>query len=322
MTVKIDFIIGNPPYQEEDGGSGASARPIYNKFIDSVKKLPPKGMALIIPAKWYSGGKGLDDFRRDMLKDKRICRLVDYTDSTDCFPGVDVAGGVCYFVWNRDYKGKCLYTNNYHGTSTTIERDLDEYDTFIRYPIAVRVVSKVRQLNETTLDTVVTSRKPFGLDTKARPTSAGDIKLRFNGGVGPYERSRIKIGTDMIDKWKIIISYLTAEHAGQPDKNGQFRVLSTMEKLGPKMVCSETYLVAGAFDTEEEANNYMGYLKTKFARFLLAQIAVTQHVSRTTFAFVPVQDYSKPITDQELYKKYGLNEEEIAFIERMIKAIP
>lgn len=312
-------IIGNPPYQEADGGSGASARPIYNKFIESAKRLSPEVLSLIIPAKWYSGGKGLDEFRREMLNDSHISRLVDYTDSADCFPGVDVAGGICYFVWDKNYNGKCKYTNNYHGITATAERDLGEYDTFIRYPEAVSIIAKVKALHETTLDNTVSSRKPFGLDTKARPASSGDIELRYHGGVGPFRSTDIKTGADMIDQWKIIISYLTAEHAGQPDKNGQFRVLSTVEKLKPRTVCSETYLVAGAFDTQSEADNFMSYLKTRFARFLLAQIAVTQHISRAAFAFVPAQDFTKPVSEPELYRKYKLTEEEISFVERMIK---
>ena len=318
-ALKFDCIIGNPPYQEADGGSGASAKPIYNKFTESVKRLSPEVLSLIIPAKWYSGGKGLDGFRREMLHDPCISRLVDYTDSTDCFPGVDVAGGICYFVWDKNFNGKCSYTNNYRGITTTVERDLGEYDTLIRYPVAVSIIAKVKALHEITLDHTVSSRKPFGLDTKVRPALSGDIELRYNGGIGPFRRTDIKTGADMIDRWKIIISYLTAEHAGQPDRNGQFRIVSTMEKLRPQTVCSETYLVAGAFDTQAEADNFMLYLKTRFARFLLAQIAVTQHISRAAFAFVPAQDFTKPTSDPELYRKYHLTEEEISFMERMIK---
>ena len=319
QSLRFDLIIGNPPYQEADGGSGASAKPIYHKFIESAKRLSPEAFSLIIPAKWYSGGKGLDAFRREMLNDSHISRLVDYTDSADCFPGVDVAGGICWFVWDKHFNGTCRYTNHYRGMTATVERDLGEYDTLIRYPVAVSIIAKVKALQEPTLDHMVSSRKPFGLDTKARPTASGDIELRYNGGVGPFQSADIKTGTDLIDRWKIIISYLTAEHAGQPDKNGQFRVLSTVEKLKPRTVCSETYLVAGAFDTREEADNFMSYLKTRFARFLLAQIAVTQHISRAAFAFVPAQDFTRPVSDPELYRKYHLTEEEIAFIEGMVK---
>lgn len=174
-------------------------------------------------------------------------------------------------------------------------------------------------LHEPTLDSLVSSRKPFGLPTTTRPLEKGDIVIRYNGGKGPYQRSKVSVGLDMIDQWKVIISYLTAEHAGQPDKNGQFRVLSTTEELAPGEICSETYLVAGAFDTKKEADNYMYYLKTKFARFLLQQIAMTQHLSRSTFAYIPVQDFKQHWNDKRLYVKYDLAEDEISFIENLIK---
>lgn len=317
--MKFDVIIGNPPYQESDGGAGVSATPVYNKFIEAAKSLNPEVMDLIIPAKWYSGGKGLDQFRENMLNDSKISTLVDYTSSLDVFPGVDVAGGVCYFIRNENHEGECDFINYHNGVQTRVKRKLNEFSTFIRYPIAANIVKKVSSLNEDTLNNHVSSRKPFGLATKERPMTSGDITLRYNGGMGPYKRSEIKVGKHMIDKWKVIISRLTAEHAGQPNKDGKFKVLSTMEILEPKVICSETYLVAGYFDTKKEAENYVSYLKTKFVRFLLLQIAITQQVSKATFSFVPLQDFSKPWNDKELYKKYNIFDEEIKFIESMIK---
>lgn len=196
---------------------------------------------------------------------------------------------------------------------------MNEFSTFIRYPIAAEIVKKVRLKGEQTLDTIVSSRKPFGLATNVKPLKAGDIQLRFNGGIGPYKRSLISTGIENIDRYKIIISYLTAEHAGQPDKNGQYRILSTMEKQPPKVVCSETYLVAGAFDTEAEADNYMRYLKTRFVRFLISILAMTQHISKGMFGFVPIQDFSRAWTDEELFSKYKLTSDEVAFIQSIIK---
>lgn len=315
----FDYCIGNPPYQESDGGAGVSATPVYNKFIEATKGLNPDVMSYIIPAKWYSGGKGLDIFRSEMLNDPHISVLEDFTNSGDVFPGVDVAGGVCFFVRDVKHNGKCKFTNHFNGETTSAMIALNSTNTFIRYPIAASIVEKVAAFKENTLAGLVSSRKPFGLDTKARPLDSGDIVLRYNGGKGPYNRSKISSGKEIIDQWKIIISYLTAEHAGQPDKNGQFRVLSTMEELEPGEICSETYLVAGAFSTKAEADNYLAYLKTKFTRFLLAQIAMTQHISKSTFSYVPVQDFHKKWSDQELYHKYGLTEEETGFIEKIIK---
>lgn len=317
--MNFDVIIGNPPYQLSDGGNGVSAKPIYHYFIQQAKKLRPRYLTMIIPARWYSGGKGLDAFRSDMLNDSHIRRLVDYTNSADCFPGVDVAGGICYFLWDRDHPGLCTYTNNYNGTIVTIEKPLNEYATFIRYPVADGIISKVKALKEATMDATVTTRKPFGLATNAQPMKTGTLTLRHNKGTGKYQRSAIKVGVEYIDKWKVMLSYLSAEHAGQPDKNGQFKVLSTMELLPPQHICTETYLLAGCYDTEEEATHLLSYLKTKFARFLVGQIAVSQHITKSCFSFVPTQDFSKTWTDEELYAKYGLTDEEIAFIESMIK---
>lgn len=315
----FDCQIGNPPYQQSDGGAGASAKPVYNIFLEEVKKLNPEYMCFVIPAKWYSGGKGLDQFREDMLTDNHISVLEDYTNSGDVFNNVDIAGGVCVFLRNANYTGQCYYTNHFNGVTTSALRDLNEFDAFIRYPLAVGIIKKVKALQEATLDKMVSARKPFGLSTSVKPAESGDITLRYRGGKGPFERSKILVGNEIIGKWKIIISYLTAEHAGQPDKNGQFRVLSTMEEMEPGEVCTETYLVAGAFDTKVEADNYMAYLKTKFVRFLLQQIAITQHISRSTFRYIPVQDFKEHWTDEKLYAKYKLTSEEVNFIEKMIK---
>lgn len=317
--MKFDVIIGNPPYQLSDGGNGASAKPIYHIFVEQAKKLKPRYMTMIIPARWYSGGKGLDMFRSKMLNDAHIRRLVDYTNSVDCFPGVDVAGGICYFLWDRDHPGICQYTNNFNGESVTIEKSLNEYSTFIRYPIADGIITKVKALCEPTMDVVVTTRKPFGLATNVEPMATGDLTLRYNKGTGKYKRSAVSVGTEYIDKWKVMVSYLSAEHAGQPDKNGQFRVLSTMELLPPAYICTETYLLAGWFDTELEARNLLSYLKTRFTRFLVGQIAVSQHITKNCFSFVPVQDFSIAWTDEILYNKYELTDEEINFVESMIK---
>ena len=319
FKMKFDVIISNPPYQLSDGGNGVSASPIYHLFVEQAKKLSPNYLTMIIPARWYSGGKGLESFRNSMLNDKRISHIMDYTNSADCFPGVDVAGGVCYFLWDKHYTGACAFTNYSNGESHTIEKELNEFPTLIRYPLAESIIKKVRAFCEPNLSEYVSSRKPFGLATNVRPEAQGDLLLRNKDGIGKFPSSKVSAGNENIDKWKVMISRLSAEHAGQPDKNGQFRIISTMEILPPKTICSETYLIAGCFDTENEAKNYYKYLQSKFARFLVAQIAMTQQITKTTFSFVPAQDWRKPWTDAELYAKYGLTDEEVAFIESMIK---
>ena len=321
-NMKFNAIVGNPPYQIMDGGNKASASPIYNLFVDIAKKCDPRYISMIMPAKWYSGGKGLDSFRNEMLNDSRIEKLVDFTDSTACFPTADIAGGVCYFLWNSKYEGLCSYSNTINGKQSIIKKRLNEFEIFVRYPVAGKIINKIKKLSDSYMNEWVSARKPFGLATDVKPINAkGDIKLRFNGGIGEFRRKDILAGVEKIDKWKVIISYLSSEHAGQPDKNGMFRILSTIELLPPQYVCTETYLLAGIFDNRNEAENLLNYLKTKFVRFLIGQAAIGQHITRTSFLFVPLQDFSCPWTDEELYSKYGLSDDEISYIDSMIKII-
>ncbi len=315
----FDVIIGNPPYQLDDGGNGASAKPIYHLFVEQAKKLHPRYLCMIIPARWYSGGKGLDDFRGDMLNDQRISRLVDFTDSKECFPGVDIAGGVCYFLWDADHSGYCEYTNHLKEKTTTVNKYLNEYSIFIRYPIADAIVHKVYDYSEHKMDASVFPRKPFGLSTDYQASGNGHIKLRSNKGYFKVSKDEVTINRELLPEWKLIISYLTAEHAGMPDKNGLFKVLSTNEILEPESACTETYLLIGHSKSERDIRNLHKYLRTKFVRFLLLIASSGQHITRTTFQFVPLQDFSKPWTDEELYKKYNLTDEQIQFIESMIR---
>lgn len=269
LPMKFDVIVGNPPYQLSDGGQKASATPLYNKFVEQAKKLNPRYMSFIIPARWFDGGRGLDAFRRDMLADKRIRRMVDYPNSADCFPGVDIAGGVCYFLWQRDYSGDCAVTTSIGGEEETSVRQLDEYPTFIRSSKALHIIKKVERLGEQTLDSIVSSQKPYGLRTYARPQDKGDLILRWNGGEGPFPRSEVTSGLEWIDKWKVFTSYLTHDHAGQTDAEGKRRIISILEVAEPKKVCTETYLSIGAYDTRAEAENLDAYIRTKFVRFLI-----------------------------------------------------
>jgi len=319
FKMKFDVIIGNPPYHLSDGGQKASATPIYHRFISQAKKLNPRFMSFVIPARWFSGGRGLDSFRDEMLKDNRIRRIVDYTDSEDCFPGVDIAGGICYFLWNRDERGKCEVTTIHNGSTQTISRELDEYPIFIRHSQALSVIEKVTARETRFYSQKVSSQKPFGLRTYVKPTDTGDITLRYNGGTGPFWRKDVTQSTDWIDKWKVIMSYLTYDHAGRADKDGKRRVFSTMEILPPAAVCTETYLVVDALSSKQEAENLLKYLQTMFVRFLVAQTTSTQHIAKSNFVFVPIQDFSKPWTDGKLFEKYGLTIDETDFIESMIR---
>jgi hypothetical protein len=317
--MEFDAVVGNPPYQVMDGGSKASATPVYNYFVEKAIELKPKYLSMIIPARWYSGGRNLDSFRDEMLHDRRICKLFDFTDSNDCFAGVDIAGGVCYFLWNAQHDGECEVVNLNHGESFTSTRKLDDGNVFVRHSQALSIIEKTKQSGSEYYDVHVSSQKPFGLRTYVVPTKTGDIQLRYNKGIGPFKRDKVTAGVEWIDKWKVIMSYLTYDHAGRTDKEGKRRIFSTMEILPPKTVCTETYIVIDCFDTKKEAQNLLAYLKTRFVRFLVAQVTTTQHISKSNFTLVPVQDFSKPWTDAELYAKYNLSDDEIAFIESLIK---
>ncbi len=316
--MKFDVIVGNPPYQLSDGGQKASATPLYQLFVGQALKLSPRYLTMVIPARWYSGGRGLAAFREAMLTDKRIKVLVDYTDSSELFPGVDIAGGICYFLWDRSYEGDCHVANHLNGTIDEATRSLDEPRPFIRYNKSIPIIEKVAARGEPTYDQRVSSQKPFGLRTYVKPETGGELTLRYSGGTGPYPRTLVTSGLEWIDRWKVITSYLTYDHAGRPSSDGKRRIISTLEVLPPQTVCTETYLVVDAFESEEEARNLHLYLRTSFARFLVAQVTSTQHLSKGSFAFVPLQDFSRSWNDADLYAKYGLSEEEVAFIVSMI----
>lgn len=310
FNMKFDVIIGNPPYQLSDGGGGAgkSAAPLYHKFVEQAKKLKPRYLSMIIPSRWFNGGKGLDDFRSSMLKDTCVSHIVDYADSKDCFPGgVDIPGGICYFLWEREYSGQCSVTNIMKGgEQITADRVLDEYPTFIRNNNAVSVVHKVVSKHEQMFNEIVSSRKPFGLESNTKFDATGDVILRSSSGMGKIDKNRILVGYELLDKWKVIVSKVSFEHAGVPDKDGMMRVLSVVQILPPNSACTESYLVANTFDDEAMANNFASYLKTKFVRFLIMQMLASMNMSKASYSFVPVQDFSKPWTDEELYAKYGL----------------
>lgn len=319
-NMKFDVIIGNPPYQLNDGGgTGKSAKPIYQLFVQQAKKLKPHFLTMIIPSRWFSGGKGLDGFRDEMLNDSRIRHLVDYTDSRECFPGVDIAGGICFFLWDRDYEGHCTVENIHNGKSDVSTRPLNQYDTFVRDSVSLSIIKKVTKLSGSFLDNVVRSRNPFGLDSKVRPQRRGDIKLIWSGGQGLYSASKVSSGKELIDKWKVMLSKASFDHGGQPDKDGKRRIFSKIEAIPPGTICTETYLIVGCYENRNQAENMVYYLKTRFCRFLVSTILFTQNIAKSRFKFVPDLDMDHLWTDEKLYKKYQLTKEEIAYIESMIR---
>ncbi len=320
FKMKFDVIVGNPPYQLSDGGgTGSSAKPIYNLFINQAKKLKPRYLTMIIPARWYSGGKGLDEFRSEMLKDKSIRKLVDYPDSRDCFPGVDIAGGVCYFLWDRDNKGICEVETIRKNDVIKSNRYLDEFDTFVRDNLAIGIIHKVKQNSNSFLDNVVSSRMPFGLVSSVRPEKEGELNLITSAGTGKISQDKVASNEYLIKKWKVLLSKASNDHGGQPDKEGKRRIFSRIEVMPPKTVCTESYLVVGGYDSEVEAENMANYLKTRFCRFLVSTILLTQNITKGKFIFVPSLSMKEKWNDNKLYKQFELTKDEIAFIESMIR---
>ena len=321
--MKFDVIIGNPPYQLSDGGNSASASPLYHKFVDQAQKLKPRFLSMIIPARWYAGGKGLDGFRRDMLKTKQLHYLYDVANSADCFPGVNIAGGVCYFLWERDYSGECTIVNLIKGEETSrLLRKLNEFDYFVRDNLALMIIRKVMLFGEENITQYVKQRNYFGVSTTSivkKTKGNGDLSVYTSKGNFYISPQDISDRDSITNSYKVTITYAMSG-GNKPSSNGDYMVIpATMRVLKPGEICSETYLCVGKFSNEKKAINLRCYMTTKFFRFLLLQALTSIHITRDKFCFVPTQDFSKPWTDEELYEKYELNEDEIAFIESMIR---
>ena len=323
FNMKFDVIISNPPYQLSDGGNGKSAKPIYQLFVEQAKKLNPRYITMIIPSRWFTGGKGLGDFRRMMLSDKRIRKLTDYENFKDVFPGVDLAGGACYFLWDRDHKGSCEVTNyDVHNPSVAI-RDLDEHETFIRQNLAVEIVNKVGMTSRSFLNERVSSRKPFGLPTNYSPRDEG-VPCWFIQRIGrKYAKLEdIDNSRGYLDKWKLLAP--KAPIAGQTDfsKPVGFYYDGNTIIAEPGECCTESFIVLGAFDTEEEVLSYKSYIFTKTVRFLLLQTVVSQDVTKKNFCFIPDLGIYKGIyTDEMLVSMWNITEKEWTYIQSRITDI-
>lgn len=321
-NMKFDVIVGNPPYQLSDGGNAASAMPLYQHFVEQAKKLQARFLCMIIPARWYSGGRGLDDFRETMLNDTRIKYLTDYPDSSECFPGVNIAGGICFFLWERGYSGYCSVRNIIRGEQTEITRCLSEYPVFVRSNFSINLIRKIMANDFISLSCKVYPSNPFGFRTYIRGEEKefmGSTKLITSEGTGYVKRSDIGKSIDAIDTYNVIMTRAMSG-GNKPGTDGKYQIVpATMRVMKPNEICVETYICIGNYQTKNEAQNLKSYLSTMFARFLMLQAMSSIMINKDAFQFVPLQDFSHPWTDEMLYKKYGLTEEEIAFIESMIR---
>ena len=322
FNMRFDVIIGNPPYQLSSNDEGIQATPLYHKFIQQAKRLSPRYLSMIIPARWYAGGMGMGDFRNEMLNDTHIRYLHDFPKSRDCFEGVDIAGGICYFLWDREYDGPCIVKGQIGDVVTSEKRCLNEFSIFVRDNIGIRIIHKIKEKKEGDLSNMVYSISPFGLPTSIRgiqePFTDSVVLISSKGR--SYLAKEMITNKDLIDKYKIGIGQLNPDRGGVNNaSDGKMNVTTKIAIYNKGEVTTATYLILGAFEKREQAENYASYIRTKFVRFLVSLTLSSMHITKSNFVFVPLQDFSEPWTDEKLYKKYGLTEEEIAFIESVIR---
>lgn len=333
--MKFDAIICNPPYQVNIGEIKDNyGIPLYNHFVDVARNMQPNYISMIIPSRWFTGGRGLDSFRQSMLTDKHISAIYDFVDSKDCFPTVDISGGIGYFIWDSQHKSECKFTTTFHGKSNTRKRELNEFPIFVRNNNALSIIHKVKNNKNGNLSQQISGQTPFGFVTTYRGTAdksedGSTLLLKSSGQSTWVEREEVKKNSQWIDYYKVIFSKATCEHAGTPDRNGMYRVLSSVAILPPGTICTQSYLVAGVYKNETEACNLVRYLKTKFVRYLVLQTITSQDLSPEKFIFIPTQDFSTTSdiswsddieeVCRQLYVKYDISDEEIELVDSTIK---
>lgn len=322
--MQFDVVIGNPPYQLGQSGEavGGFAMPVYHKFVQVAKSLEPRYVVVVTPSRWFAGGRGLDEYRSEMLNDERIRELADFPDAAEAFPGVDIGGGISYFLWDSQHKGGCRVRTFAKGISDEpVIRRLNDYNVFVRYNTGVAILNKIwpNGIDEPTLADKVSPTQPFGLRTNIRgaDTKKGikrPVELRSSAGISYIGRDDIPRNTEWIDQWKVILGLAYGERGSFP-----YWITAAPEVLGPNTAVTETYLVIDRFGNEKTAHLFAAYLRTRFVRFLISLQKYTQHLYSDRFSFVPVLPMNQKWTDEKLFEKYGISKSEIAFIESMIR---
>lgn len=325
--MQFDVVIGNPPYQMTGGGGGTNDSSIYPLFVDQALKLDPRFLSMVIPSRWMAGGRGMDEFRRRMLTDRHLRAIVDYPNSAQVFPGVDLKSGVCFFLWDREHSGDCSVTlirdREVVGPS---QRRLDEYDVFIRDERAATILNKVLQVGGESFEDLLTGDTPFGLASNfsafhSGEPGEGEVKVyaSSNSGrrTGSMSRSLISKNAHLIDSWKVL-----APKAGPGNSGGHIlpdMVLGRPGVAEPNTVCTQTWIVAGPFNSRDEAESVARYLQSRFVRFLVSLRKLSQDAMRGVYRWVPQQDWSIDWTDAALCMKYGITNDEVAYIESVVK---
>lgn len=318
--MQFDVIIGNPPYQMKGGAGGTSDSSIYHLFVEQAKRLEPKYLSMVIPSRWLAGGRGLDDFRKEMLNSNQLKKLVDYPVSKEVFPNVEVMGGICYFLWSGSHDGPSEVTVVRDNESISAIRSLDEFDVFIRDARAAGILRKIISEGEKSITEILSADTPFGIATNFDEfhdrKKAGDIALNYvrsgKRHMGFVKREQISKNTHLIEKWKVLV----------PEAHGAQKipvvVLGKPLISAPPSACTQTFLVFW-LENEKQAISLQSYYSTRFFRFLVSLRKITQHALRQTYTWVPMQSWDREWTDQDLYKKYKLDKEEIQYIESVIR---
>lgn len=322
-NMQFDVIIGNPPYQMKGGAGGSSDSSIFHLFVEQALKLEPRFLSMVMPSRWMAGGRGLDGFREQMLSSGHVSFLTDFPDSGEAFPGVQIKGGVCYFLWDKTHNGSCNVTRIACGAEHLQKnRLLGEFDVFVRDEGAVSILRKVLAKNEPSILELVSGDTPFGIATNfeewAEKRAAGLIALHLiqkgKRAVGFIKRASIRKNAIAIDAWKVLVP--EAYGAGESFPH---QILGKEIVAAPPSVCTQSYLVVSPFQSERAASSFASYYRTRFFRFLVSLRKITQHALRSTYTWIPQQAWNRTWTDELLYEKYGINKQDAAYIDSMIR---